>query len=418
MGNLGSSGARRIVVVFSWLFTLSVLAWGFLVPLGGWQALPDDIRILAGEEVDLDVGPLFSLKSVTPSTVELRLLGLWPVQRANVQVVDRVEVVPGGHAVGILLSAQGLVVSRTVPVVTLQGERLSPAAQAGVRPGDVLIRVGETAIGHPFELESMANAYGQRQEPMRLTLLRQGKEHRVDVQPVAVPDPTGRTVRYMLGLHLKDPAAGVGTLTFWHPSSGAYGALGHVVSEGEEAVPLNDGRIVSALIHGVHPGVRGRPGEKVGIFENDAVLGTIEKNTHYGIYGRLYRSLPGTAQTLPVALSHEVKEGPASLLTVLEGERVERFEVLISGVNPHAAATGRGLIIEVTDPRLLERTGGIVQGMSGSPLLQDGKLIGAVTHVFINNPRRGYGILAEWMVYEAGILTDAKDDGRNLLPAG
>lgn len=406
---------RITAVVFTFvLFTLSSL---FAIPqFGVWYRFPDEIRILSGQEVDLDVGPLFTLEALPPSSVELRLLGWLPVQRADVRVVDRVEVVPGGQAVGILLSARGLLVMRTVAVSASTGARYSPAASAGIRTGDVVVRAGNAEIEHPFELESIVDAYGRRGEAVPITILRQGREIRIDVNPARIQEPGGRE-SYRLGLYLKDPAAGVGTLTFWEPRTGAYGALGHVIAEGEDAVALNEGRIVSAMIHGVNPGERGRPGEKLGVFESGSSLGSIEKNTTFGIYGHLWGRLPGMSESVPVALSHEIQEGPAEMLTVLEGAKIERFEIQIAAVNPHSESNGRGLVLEVTDPRLLQRTNGIVQGMSGSPILQNGRLVGAVTHVFINNPHRGFGILAEWMVYEAGILSENEEVGRNLLRA-
>ena len=395
----------RIRLLFL-LLAFAALGAAALAPqVGVVLAFPEEVRVLPGGEVELDFGPLFSLVPVPDSQVELRLFGWVPLQRAEVRVVDRVEVIPGGQAIGILLSARGVVVVRTVDVTTVTGERISPAARAGIRPGDVLLRVHETEIEHPLELEAMANAYGRRGEAMPVVVYRDGREIRLEIEPVPVFDPTGRgEPRYALGLYLRDPAAGVGTLTFWHPATGAYGALGHVITADQHSIPLSEGRIVPAHIHGVHPGMRGRPGEKLGIFQSGSSLGTIEKNTMFGIFGRLTRPPTPAHPPVPVALAHEVREGDAEILTVLQGERVERFGIRITAVNRHSVHNGRGLVIEVTDPRLLERTNGIVQGMSGSPILQDGKLVGAVTHVFINNPHRGFGVLAEWMVYEAGII--------------
>jgi stage IV sporulation protein B len=183
------------------------------------------------------------------------------------------------------------------------------------------------------------------------------------------------------------------------------------------------GRIVSAYITGIQPGWRGLPGEKIGIFDSrQNLLGSIEKNTTFGIFGHLYPSASATLATrkvtgssslegfphkVPVALAHEVEPGPAYMMTVLHGREIEAFQVRIEKVTRQSRADDKGLIIKVTDPRLLQETGGIVQGMSGSPILQqeDGqlKLVGVVTHVFVNDQTRGYGILAEWMMAEAGL---------------
>lgn len=398
-------------------FSLFLIA---AVQVGVLLSFPDELKIFPGQEVDFNSGPLFSLVALPPASesaggepgrsgddfhVELRFLGWLPLQRALVRVVPEMSVVPGGHAVGILLSSNGLVVVRTSGVTTADGAERAPAQEAGLVAGDIIVEAGGVSVNHPVELESLVESYGRQGKALPLTIKRKGEELRLSVTPVLAQDPGGRGVRYMLGVYLKDPAAGVGTLTFWDPVSGRYGALGHMIAEGGEAASLTDGRIVAAEIHGINPGSRGRPGEKVGIFEPGDALGTIEKNTPVGIFGQLIRPPRAVAQPVPIALSHEIKEGKAEILTVIEGGRVESFEVQIVSVQRQSRPSGKGLVIRVSDPRLIERTNGIVQGMSGSPILQDGKLIGAVTHVFINDPLRGFGVLAEWMVYEAGLGT-------------
>lgn len=403
----------------------------FILPqIGVLLSFPGELRLLPGQEFEFDPGPLFTTVALPPMEpmvgtggenggaleeydVELRLFGWLAVQRAQVKVVSQVHVVPGGQAVGILVSSGGLAVVRTTSVWSVEdGRQRAPAAEAGILPGDIILRVGDTKVDHPLDLEAMSQSYGRKGTLMPLTIARDGVIRLVEVEPVLARDPAGRVDRYMLGLYLKDPAAGVGTLTFWEPSSGLYGALGHMVTDGRDAVTMTDGRIVAARIHGIQPGARGRPGEKLGIFEPGSPLGTIEKNTAFGIFGRITEEPEDAAVAIPVALSHEVKEGPAQIRTVLQGGRVETFDIEIAAVHRHPRPSSKGLVVRVTDPKLLQTTQGIVQGMSGSPIIQDGKLIGAVTHVFINDPTRGYGVLAEWMVYEAGIaVSPHRSDG-------
>ncbi len=169
---------------------------------------------------------------------------------------------------------------------------------------------------------------------------------------------------------------------------------------------ISSGRIVEATIESIRYGSKGSPGEKVGFFHGEQdVIGTIDSNTNLGIFGQLEGAVPRSAfsEPIPVAFSHQVRLGPAEIYTVLQGNRVERFDVEIIKVTNQIRPGEKGMVIEVTDPRLLRETGGIVQGMSGSPILQNGMLVGAITHVFVNNPTKGYGSFAEWMVYEAGL---------------
>jgi stage IV sporulation protein B len=171
-------------------------------------------------------------------------------------------------------------------------------------------------------------------------------------------------------------------------------------------VPLNEGRIVPAVIAGVQRGRRGQPGEKIGLFhQTQGILGTIERNTDCGIFGRMLRA-PGRmpAEKIPVATQDEVRPGPAEMLTVVSQQEVERFDIEIIRIRRTERPTSKGLVLRVTDPELLAQTGGIIQGMSGSPIIQDGRLVGVVTHVFVNDPTRGYGVLAEWMVSEGGLM--------------
>ena len=197
-------------------------------------------------------------------------------------------------------------------------------------------------------------------------------------------------------------------MTFYEPLTGAYGALGHVITDSytKKPIVIRSGEIVSANISGINSGQRGLPGEKLGTFlDGNDELGMITKNCEFGIYGTL-NHLPKNIyfqEPIPVATSRQVKLGKALMYTVVEGGKIERFDIEIEHVSYQSRPASKGLIIKVVDPRLLRLTGGIVQGMSGSPIIQNGCLVGAVTHVFVNDPKKGYGVLAEWMINEAEI---------------
>ena len=197
-------------------------------------------------------------------------------------------------------------------------------------------------------------------------------------------------------------------MTFFHPQSKKYGALGHVISDMDTKKPIvvEDGQIVRSTVTSIEKGSNGDPGEKLARFSSDReIVGNIQKNSPFGIFGVLNKELKNGImdKPLPIALSHQVKEGPAKILTVVNDDRVEEFDIEIVSTIPQKFPATKGMVIKVTDPKLLEKTGGIVQGMSGSPIIQDGKLIGAVTHVFVNDPTSGYGVHIEWMLNEAGI---------------
>jgi len=214
---------------------------------------------------------------------------------------------------------------------------------------------------------------------------------------------------WRIGLYIRDSAAGVGTLTFYAPDQGVYGALGHVITDMDTGTPIivGNGEILQSSVTSINKSQNGDPGEKRAHFIKERkVLGNIERNTPFGIFGKM-NEMPTHSfneEALPVAFAEDVKEGPAQILTVLNGQKVERFNIEVVHVTKQAAPATKGMVIKITDERLLSKTGGIVQGMSGSPIIQDGKLIGAVTHVFVNDPSSGYGCFIEWMLQDAGVL--------------
>lgn len=278
--------------------------------------------------------------------------------------------IPGGYTVGIELEMRG--------VLVVDVEDGTCAAEAGVQKGDTIIRInGVEAAG----AEMLRDAAGE--ESVVLTVLRDGKEAELYI----AAQRRGR-----LGLLVRDSIAGIGTVTYIDPETGAYGALGHGVNDlgTTRLLPVETGMLVPASVESVRRGVRGTPGELRGTFDVTRCLGTVDGNTERGIFGTLCE-LPRTP-ALPVGAAEAVREGEASILSNVSGTEVREYAIRIDRVTPDAEH-GRNLLLTVTDPDLLAATGGIVQGMSGSPIMQNGKLIGAVTHVLVNHPEQGYGIL-------------------------
>ena len=299
------------------------------------------------------------------------------------------EVLVGGQAVGIRIETQGVAVVGLAEVETAEGPR-SPAADAGFRVGDTIVKIGEREItGAADFLAAVAGLEG-RAAPV--TALRNGRSLCMMVQPALSTEG-----QWMLGLWLRDGLSGVGTLTFCDPDSGVYGALGHAVNDEESGARLtiSGGRITDMQITGVVPGLPGTPGELSGCADAGRVLGSVEKNTDKGIFGHAAAPEGRAVET------GEIRTGDATILATVEGREVREYSVRIDRVYSENGA--RRVLLTVTDPALKARTGGIVQGMSGSPILQDGKLVGAVTHVFLSDPKRGYGISIQDMLDDAGI---------------
>jgi len=252
---------------------------------------------------------------------------------------------------------------------------------------------------------ALAEQAGKSNVPLDLVVQRGKSRFRTQLKPAFdLEDKVWR-----LGLYIRDSAAGVGTLTFYAPDQGVYGALGHVITDMDTQTPIvvGDGQILQSNVLSISKSQNGEPGEKRANFVKEGkTLGSVERNTSFGIFGKM-RELPDHGlhqKPVPVAFAEEVEEGPAEILTVVNGQKVEKFNIQIVHVAKQTSPATKGMVIRITDPRLLERTGGIVQGMSGSPIIQKGKLVGAVTHVFVNDPTSGYGCYIEWMLQDAGIV--------------
>lgn len=346
--------------------------------------------------------------AITPGRVhlELRLFGIVPLKRVTVQVIPPVKVMAGGHSIGVLLHTRGVMVVGYAGITEQDGRKFYPAREAGIRPGDIILKIEDIAVQSDTQVSFIIDKLARKKEFLRFEVKHQGilKEYLIK------PHFCRETKRYRIGLYVRDGTAGVGTLTFFDLHTKRYGALGHVIvdSETNQWLNLKEGKIVRASVEGIQKGQRGRIGEKVGLFiGNNRTSGNIERNTKYGIFGSLKASLrnPIMPEPIPVALGHQIREGPAQILTVIKGEKIESFYVEIETVFPQPRPDGKAFILKITDPGLLHRTGGIIQGMSGSPVIQDGRLVGALTHVFVNDPTRGYGVLAEMMLEEAGLLS-------------
>ena len=262
--------------------------------------------------------------------------------------------------------------------------------------GDLLVSLnGQKELNNDRAAEAIQESGGSA---LRLVYRRGGQEHEAELTP-AWDEETGQ---YRAGMWLRDSAAGVGTLTFADPENRSYGGLGHAISDRDtgKSVALRAGEVVPVEIVGLTRGTRGEPGELKGVFGQSGAMGSILANDETGVYGRLMTDIP-QGQPMEVAMPQEVQAGPAKILATAAGRTPEWYDVTIERVNLNSRDANRDLLLRVTDAKLLEKTGGILQGMSGSPIVQNGRLVGAVTHVLVNDPAKGYGIFAKTMLDSA-----------------
>lgn len=304
--------------------------------------------------------------------------------------------IPLGKAVGIKLFADGVLIVATSEV-EVQGKTVSPAKDCGLKEGDLLLQINDEKIESTEHLQSLLQENGAA--AVTLSVRRGGKTMEVSTSPVVCADGVCR-----LGAWIRDSMAGIGTLTYYDPSSGVYGALGHGITDVDthQLMPLSSGSIMETTVKAVKKGTRGDPGELKGDFSVQRDVGTVSANTEGGIFGTVDdQEFLREASAIPVASAEEVTLGKATILATISGSETQEYTVEIVKLYDGSQPT-RNLLLRVTDERLLNTTGGIVQGMSGSPILQNGKFVGAVTHVLVNDPQQGYGILMENMLHAVG----------------
>ena len=402
------------------LLAAALAATGMSPPLRAFESLPDALFLKSGTQTELrftlpgsaeleadsaavissfdqSASSLGSTVTLTAgeeageATLTYRLLGLIPVKTVSVTVETERTLIPGGQSVGVALLTEGVVVVGSSDV----GKTPSPAYSAGIRPGDRIVRVGDTPVTGSEQLRALIAAGGEA----TLEIARGDETMTVSVEPAL--DPADGA--YRLGAWVRDSTAGIGTLSFYDPQSGAFGALGHAITDVDTGIvlPVGYGGIYESAVVDVTKGKSGEPGELLGqFFDAETQLGEVTSNTDFGIFGTTGEPVvnPLYPDGLPVGTRGDIHVGPAQLLTTLADGEIRAYDCEIVKLNDQDAPATRSMVVKVTDEALLRATGGIVQGMSGSPIVQDSKLVGAVTHVFINDPTQGYGVYIEWML--------------------
>lgn len=334
--------------------------------------------------------------AVGDSTLMVKVFGM-PLKTVELKIGSLRAVIPGGHSIGVTLHTQGVLVVGTGDVVSPDGSVSNPAKDAGIHTGDIIRSVNGVEIGGSSNLGELIN---KSSEGVSLGVLSEGVLR--DVK--ACPREDILDNKFKLGLWVRDSTAGVGTLTFYDPSTRQFGALGHAITDIDtrSRLLIRQGEILNAVILDVQQAISGIPGELKGSFSSKDAIGSITSNTEYGIFGETYNTMnnPIYPDGVKVAQQNEVHMGKAEILSTIDSTGIQSFACEIIRLQPQNSPAQRGMVLQITDERLLSKTGGIVQGMSGSPIMQDGKLIGAVTHVFLNDPKKGYGMFIEWMLYQ------------------
>lgn len=414
------------------ILLVSLISIGFYKPVVSFFTIPKKITLFEGQTYEISKSLPVTASISNDESVSLKetmdsitidgqhsgtnqlLLDIagFPVKKVDVEIIEDFKVVPGGQSIGVKLNTVGVLVVGHHLIQTDTGKN-SPGELAGVKVGDIITEINGNSIKKMADVSQYVQQAGKEQKPLDLQIRRENKTITTKLTPLK--DKTEQI--YKLGLYIRDSAAGIGTMTFYHPDSKKYGALGHVISDADTRKPIvvKDGQVVSSTVTSIEKGSNGDPGEKLARFSTSKeIIGNIKRNSPFGIFGSLKKPVPNgnMDEAIPITLSHQVKEGPAEILTVVNGTKVEKFDIEIVSTIPQKFPAIKGMVLKVTDPDLLKKTGGIVQGMSGSPIIQDGKLIGAVTHVFVNDPTSGYGVHIEWMLHEAGINIYKKSEER------
>lgn len=368
------------------------------------SALPDSYQISEGEK--LMINSLFSISAkpcrekVTAAVTggnskgneTLMLFGSVPIKDVKAKTTERPSLIPCGQAFGIKLITDGVMV---VDLTKVNG--VCPASECGIKEGDIIVSINGSTVKSNADVSKIIS--GSKGQPCSVIVKRDGASKTLNLVPTMADGS------YKAGMWVRDSSAGIGTITYFDPTNNTFGGLGHPIcdSDTKEILPLSEGTAGEVRITGCTKSENGKPGQLLGEFKGSAALGSILSNCSDGVFGILNEN-PSKRKALPMAFRQEVHTGSAYILTSTDGGEPKEYSISIEQVNMNGGE--HDLVVKITDPELIAKSGGIVQGMSGSPIIQDGRLVGAVTHVFIDNPLMGYGIFAESMYQKSSTLSD------------
>lgn len=322
---------------------------------------------------------------------DLSFFNIFKLKEINVNVISKTKVIPMGNAIGMKLYTDGVLV---VGMSEIEGKK--PYENSGIKEGDRIVQIDKKAIDNTEDLMEAVNKCSGKE--ISVKYIRDNTTITTSIKPIK---NSGN--QYKIGLWVRDAAAGVGTLTFYEPSSGMFGTLGHGILDVDtsELIKIANGELVTTNILNITKGKKGDPGEIRGTIESGHTIGNIDKNISFGVFGTLNKTPYINIQNndeIEVALREEIKIEDAQIICELENGKREKYNIKIQKVFLNNNKDNKSMLIKITDEKLLEKTGGIIQGMSGAPIIQNGKFIGAVTHVLVNDPTIGYGVFADIMI--------------------
>ena len=379
------------------------------------DSIPSSIILLQGEKLEIDTilgmkieneeesievsnNNQENLSSKTGKTDLNLKIGDIPVKDITVNVIPNKVVIPGGETIGLKLYTDGVLVVGMSEIQGIDKQSYKPYENSGIEEGDMIIEIENKAVTCTADLIKNVNAsLGKNVE---ISYIREGELYKTNILPTQTS-----TNEYKLGLWVRDAAAGVGTVSFYDSETGMFAALGHGILDidTEKIVNISSGEVVTSNIISIIKGQKGKPGEIRGSIERGKKLGTVYENTEFGIFGELSSEAMSKIKQnkeLEILPRGEIETGSAKIICTVENNKQEEFDIEIEKVFRNNNINNKSMLIRVTDERLIDKTGGIIQGMSGSPIIQNGKFVGAITHVMVNDPTIGYGVFADMMLKE------------------
>ena len=382
------------------------------------EKIPEELVVFEGEDISMNTLLGINIKgeneetletsssevekiseNVGTSNLEVSLFDAIKIKDVNVNVIPRTKVIPVGNIAGVKLYTSGVLVVGMSEIEGDDNKKYKPYENTGIEEGDTIIKVNDTNINSTDDLIETVNL--SKGKDVKVKYIHEEETKECSMTPVKTSNSD-----YKLGLWVRDSAAGVGTVTFYEPSSKTFGALGHGITDIDtnELINIASGEFITTRILDITKGESGNPGKIQGTVENQTNIGTISKNSRFGIYGKVdnLSSLDiDVSKEMEVALREEIQTGKATILCSLDNQKPQEYEIEIEKIFKENNYDNKSMLIKITDERLLEKTGGIIQGMSGSPIIQNGKFVGAVTHVLVNNPQEGYAVFGDIMLKQA-----------------